>query len=83
MGREKRTLYREANATTAQANAITPGHQKQWKRGFHMHIGACMTGECIREGQWQLRLKAVDCEGYGDMPSVAEGSCGAASGRMG
>ena len=24
-----------------------------------MCIGACMTGECIREGQWQLRLKAV------------------------
>eukprot|EP00978_Attheya_sp_CCMP212_P030178 scaffold110004_cov33-Attheya_sp.AAC.1 len=46
-----RPLYRyEKNA----------GHQKQWKsRGFHVCIGACMTGECIREGQWQLRLKAV------------------------
>eukprot|EP00978_Attheya_sp_CCMP212_P005077 scaffold11223_cov57-Attheya_sp.AAC.2 len=39
--------------------ATTPGHQKQWKRGFHVCIGARMTGECIREGQRQLRLKAV------------------------
>eukprot|EP00978_Attheya_sp_CCMP212_P009534 scaffold22545_cov61-Attheya_sp.AAC.5 len=50
-----RPLYRyENNART------TPGHQKRWKRrGFHVCIGTCMTGECIREGQWQLRLKAV------------------------
>eukprot|EP00978_Attheya_sp_CCMP212_P016669 scaffold43904_cov42-Attheya_sp.AAC.1 len=47
-----RPLYRYEN------NA---GHyQKQWKRrGFHVCIGPCMTGEFIREGQWQLRLNAV------------------------
>jgi hypothetical protein len=35
----------------------------------------------------QRRTVAVEikggCEGYGDMPLVAEGSCGAASGRTG
>eukprot|EP00978_Attheya_sp_CCMP212_P002825 scaffold5803_cov40-Attheya_sp.AAC.4 len=35
------------------------GIRSSGRGGFHVCIGACMPGECIREGQWQLRLKAV------------------------
>eukprot|EP00978_Attheya_sp_CCMP212_P016884 scaffold44556_cov52-Attheya_sp.AAC.1 len=54
-----RPLYRywyEAEQHKNHTRASEAVEEEIW---FHVCIGACMTGECIREGQWQLRLKAV------------------------
>eukprot|EP00978_Attheya_sp_CCMP212_P018606 scaffold51211_cov57-Attheya_sp.AAC.3 len=55
----------EAPSATEKNARTTPGHQKQWKR----------RGRMYQRGTVAVETKG-GCEGYGDMPSVAEGSCG-------
>eukprot|EP00978_Attheya_sp_CCMP212_P014085 scaffold35728_cov69-Attheya_sp.AAC.1 len=67
---------------TGTSRSTTPGHQKQWKRRVSCVYRCMHDRRMYQRGTVAVEIKG-GYEGYGDMPSVAEGSYGAASGRTG